>query len=328
MPLARRSFVLLAVAGLLLPIEAAAQPAFPVTISHAHGETVIEKAPVRIVTWGWGNEDALVSLGVVPVGMPFQSYGGGEDGVQPWMEEALAALGGEKPVLFDSSGEPPVEQIAALRPDLILAVFSGITAEQYQLLSGIAPTVAYSGDAWSASWQDVILTAGKAIGKPAAAEKLVADTLAFVADTAAARPELAGTSFAGVNDYDGSLAVYDASDARVKFLVDLGLVLAPSVLELSPRDGSFYFPVSYELADSIRSDIIVTYAEEQAIADQFLAKPFIQNLPQYRAGAIAALVGTDKVAAVSPPTALSLRWGLADYADLLAAAARNAAARR
>jgi iron complex transport system substrate-binding protein len=322
----RPSLALLALIGLLLPLQTVAQQVFPVTISHAHGETVVEKPPLRIVTWGWGNEDALIALGVAPVGMPFQSYGGGDDGVQPWLEEPLAELGGAAPVLLDNSGEPPIEQIAALQPDLILAVFSGVTAEQYALLSGIAPTVAYSGDAWSTPWQEATLTAGKAIGKLDEAEKLVADTTAFTAETAAARPELAGTTFAGVNDYDGSLAVYDAGDARVKFLVDLGLVLAPSIVELSPKDGSFYFPVSYELADAITSDIIVTYAEEQAVADEFLSRPFIQNLPQYRAGAIAALVGTERVAAVSPPSALSLRWGLPFYVDVLATASRNAAA--
>ena len=308
----------------LLAAPALGQSAFAVTLSHAHGETTIAAAPVRIVTWGWGNEDALVALGVVPVGMPFQSYGGGEDGIQPWMDEALTALGGERPVLLDNAGEPPIEQIAALQPDLILAAFSGITEEQYGLLSGIAPTIAYSGDAWSTPWQEVTRIAGKAVGKEAEAEQLITDTLAFIAETAAAKPELAGTSFVGVNDYDGSLALYDAGDARIKFLIDLGLTLSPSVAELSPKDGSFYFSVSYELADSIKSDILVTFAEEQAMLDDFMGKPFIQNLPQYKADAIAALVGTEKVAAVSPPTALSLRWGLAGYVDVLATAARNA----
>ena len=322
----RRSLVCLALAGLMLPLPALAQPSVPVIMTHAHGQTVIEQPPVRIVTWGWGNEDALIALGVVPVGMPFQAYGGGDDGVLPWVDAALTALGGDRPVLLDMAGEPPIEQIAALQPDLILAVYSGLTAEQYALLSGIAPTVAYSGDAWTMPWQEVTRTIGTAIGKSVEAEQLVADTTAFIAETAAAHPELAGTSFAGVTDYDGALAVYAAADSRVKFLTDLGLVLAPSVAALAPDDGAFYFPVSYELADSITSDIIVTYAEDQAIADAFLGQPFIQNLPQYRAGAIAALVGTEQVAAVSPPSVLSLRWGLPAYVDLLAAAARHAAA--
>jgi len=308
----------------VLTLGAAAQAEFPVTIEHAYGVTTIERAPVRIVTWGWGNEDALIALGVIPVGMPFQSYGGGENGIQPWIEDALEAAQAPMPVILDSSAEPPLEQIAALQPDLILAVFSGITAEQYQILSAIAPTIAYTGDAWSTPWQDVTRIAGQAVGRPQEAEQLVTDTLAFIDDTAAARPELAGTSFVALNDYNGALAVYDAGDARIRFLLDLGLVLAPSVGTLSPNDGAFYFPVSYELADRLESDIIVTYAEEPAMLDALVAKPFIRQMPQVEADALAALVGTENVASVSPPTVLSLRWGLERYADILAEAARNA----
>ena len=41
-------------------------------------------------------------------------------------------------------------------------------------------------------------------------------------------------------------------------------------------------------------------------------------------GAFASLVGIENVAAVSPPSALSLRWGYPHYAEIIAAAARNA----
>ena len=37
--------------------------------------------------------------------------------------------------------------------------------------------------------------------------------------------------------------------------------------------------------------------------------------------AVAELTGTDFIASVSPPTALSLTWGLDEYVALLAAAA-------
>ena len=126
--------------SLALAANAAFAQDFPVTLEHAWGSTTIEAAPQRIVTWGWGNEDAVIALGVIPVGIPFQSYGGGEDGVQPWIEEALAATGAQTPAILDNAGEPPFEQIAALEPDLILAVYSGVTEEQYALLSAIAST--------------------------------------------------------------------------------------------------------------------------------------------------------------------------------------------
>ncbi|KQW80633.1 iron ABC transporter substrate-binding protein [Devosia sp. Root413D1] len=321
----RRLLVALALLFAAAPALALAlAQSFPVTVKHAFGETVIEKAPERIVTWGWGNHDALLALGVVPVAMPFSTYGGGDNGLHPWVEEKLTQLGAATPVQLADSSDIPFEQIAAQKPDVIIAVFSGISAEQYARLSQIAPTVAYPDQPWSTPWQDVTRIVGQIVGKPAEAEQLVADTLKFVTDEAAKYPEIAGTSFAGVNDFDGSIAVYDALDARMKFLTDIGLVLAPSVTELSPKDGSFYYPLSYELFDQLTSDILITYYETQAASDEFFAKPYAQSQPQYQKGAFASLVGIEYVAAVSPPSALSLRWGFPHYAEIIAAAARNA----
>ncbi|MGB3338487.1 MAG: iron-siderophore ABC transporter substrate-binding protein [Devosia sp.] len=297
--------------------------AFPVTIEHAWGSTTVDAEPTRIVTWGWGNEDAAIALGVIPVGIPFQSYGGGEDGVQPWIEEALAASGAETPTVLDNAGEPPFEQIAALEPDLIIAAFSGVTAEQYAMLSAIAPTVAYSGDAYSSPWQEVTRTVGKALGKAEAAETLVTDTEAWLAAEFAAHPELADITFASANDYDGSIAVYAPLDARMKFLTDLGLEMNPSVAALAPADGQFFYPLSYELFDQLEGDIFVTYYEEQAALDAWLATPQAQGYPPIAKGGLAALVGTEYVAAVSPPSALSLRWGFPTYLGVLADAAAN-----
>lgn len=309
------------VVPLLLAAPAVFAQDFPVTIPHVYGETVIPAKPQRIVTWGWGNEDAAIALGVVPVGVPFQSYGGGEDGIQPWIEDALAAAGAELPATLSNTGEPPFEQIMALEPDLILAVFSGIKEEQYARLSDIAPTIAYSGEAWSTPWQDVTRTIGKALGKPDEAEALVAETTQWLASEFAARPELAGITFASANDYDGSIAVYAPLDARMKFLTDLGLKLDPSVAELAPDDGAFYYPLSYELFNDLKGDIFVTFYEEQAALDEWLAKPYVRNYPPIANGGLAALVGTERVAAVSPPSILSLRWGLPAYLDVLQSAA-------
>ncbi len=313
---------LLVAATLALASVAHAQE-FPVTIAHAHGETTIPAEPLRIVTWGWGNEDAAIALGVIPVGVPFQSYGGGENGIQPWIEEALAAAGAETPAVLDNAGEPPFEQIAALEPDLIIAAYSGITEEQYAIMSGIAPTVAYSGDPWSTPWQDVTRTVGKALGKSAEAEALVTETTAWLAAEVAKRPELEGITFASANDYDGSMAVYAPLDARMKFLTDLGLTMDPSVAALAPADGQFYYPLSYELFDQLQGDIFVTYFEEQAALDTWLATPQASTYPPVVKGGLAALVGTENVAAVSPPSALSLRWGFGTYLGVLADAAAN-----
>ena len=44
-------------------------------------------------------------------------------------------------------------------------------------------------------------------------------------------------------------------------------------------------------------------------------------MEQVQRGSVAEVVGTELIAAVSPPTALSLTYGLEDYVDALAAAA-------
>ena len=311
---------LLVAAAVALAGVAQAQQ-FPVTIEHAHGETVIPAEPQRIVTWGWSNEDVVIALGVIPVGMPFQSYGGGDNGIHDWVEEALAAVGAETPTVLSAGAEPPVEQIAALEPDLIIAAYSGITADQYALLSGIAPTVAYIGAPWSTPWQDLTLVIGKALGKEAEAQALVADTTAWVEAEFARYPALGEVSFASANDYDGSMAVYAPLDARMKFLSDFGMVMNPSVAALSPGDDAFYYPLSYELFDRLEADIFITYFEEQSALDEWLATPQAQTYPPIAKGGLAALVGTENVAAVSPPSILSLRWGLPHYLEVLGTAA-------
>jgi iron complex transport system substrate-binding protein len=306
-------------------LPALAQDAFPVTIPHVYGETVIPAQPKRVVIWGTNSQDAVFQLGVMPAGMPFFSYGGGDNGILPWDEDAIAAIGGEPPVILDNSSEVPVEQIAALQPDLILAHFSGITQEEFDTLSQLAPVVAYPKEAWGTSWQDVILIAGQALGKSAEAQKIVADSEQLIRDEAAKYPVLAGKTFAGVSDYNGQVAVYAALDARVKYVEDLGLVLAPGVNEQDPAKGQgFYYGLSYETFDTLNPDILITYFENDQQQADFISRPGVAGSAVVSKGAVAPIIGQEFVYSVSPPTGLSLQWGLSRYLELLAKAAENA----
>ena len=318
----------LVLAGCAAPGESTADAAsgsdaaFPVTLEHAFGETTIEAAPERVVTWGWGSTEAALAVGVVPVAMPFQSYGGDENGILPWTAEKLEELGAETPeVLPDATDELPFEDIAAAEPDLILAVFSGITAEDYELLSEIAPTVAYVGEAWTTPWKDVVTTVGDALGRSAEAEAVLADIDEQLATAAAEHPELEGKTVAAVSDVAGTFYVYKKADARVEFLFDLGLESAPSVDELSNGDSTFYYTLSYEQLDKLEADILISYSDTQDEADAFLSSSHGLAIPAVKSGAVASVVGTEFVAAVSPPTALSLTWGLDGLVELLSAAA-------
>ncbi|MET1042924.1 MAG: iron-siderophore ABC transporter substrate-binding protein [Microbacteriaceae bacterium] len=294
----------------------------PVSIEHAFGETEISAAPERVVTLGWGSTDAALALDVVPVAMEAQSYAGDENGVLPWVAEKLDAMGEETPTVIPESTEAPAyEQIAEAAPDLILAVYSGITEEQYALLSEIAPTVAYPDEAWATPWRDVISTVGDALGKSAEADAVLAEIDAVVDEQAAAHPELAGKTVAAVWDVGGTFYVYKPADPRVAFLLDLGMVSAPAVDELASGDSTFYYTLSYEQLDKLEADILVNYADDDAAAEAFLAASYAQAIPAVEAGTVASVTGTQLVSSVSPPTALSLTWGIDEYVAALASAA-------
>jgi iron complex transport system substrate-binding protein len=300
---------------------------FPVTIEHAFGSTTITQAPERVAAWGWGSADAAIALDVVPVAIPFQSYGGDEDGVLPWIAEALEDRGAATPlVLPDSSEEPPYEEIAAAEPDLILAVYSGITREQYELLSKIAPTVAYPGEAWATPWKDTIRIVGTALGRDAEASALLEDIDARLAEKAAELPELEGRSVAMVWDSAGTFYVYRTADPRVEATLALGLTSAPAVDELASGEETFYYTLSYEQLDRLESDILVSFADTPALSREFLTSSHGRAMSQVKEGRVAEVVGSSFIASVSPPTALSLTWGLDDYAEILAGAARAATA--
>ena len=100
------------------PTGGAAEDAFPVTIEHTFGETTIEEQPERVVVLGWSAQDTVYALGLEPVGMPSYPFGGGDDGVLPWNDEYYDP---EVTTLLDTADGPPLEAIAALEPDVILA---------------------------------------------------------------------------------------------------------------------------------------------------------------------------------------------------------------
>ena len=299
----------------------ASDGAFPVTIEHAFGETTIDEKPTNVVTWGWGSTDAAIAMGVVPVAIPFQSYGGDDEGVLPWVREALDQLGADIPIVLpDSADEPPYEEIAAADPDVIIAVYSGVTAEQYELLNAIAPTVAYPDEAWSTPWRDVVTITAQALGTQVEGDAVLEGIETEIADQAAAHPEFAGKSIAAVSDFSGTFYVYKDADPRVEFLLDLGFVSAPAVDELANGDSTFFYTLSYEELDKLESDVVLSYSATQAEADAFATSSHGLVIPAVAAGHLAPIVGTEFIAAVSPPTALSLPWGMDELIASLSAA--------
>ena len=87
------------------------------------------------------------------------------NGIMPWTEEKLKELGAETPTLFDETDGIPFEQVADTQPDVILASYSGLTQEDYDTLSKIAPVVAYPDVPWATSMEEMVEMNAEAIGK-------------------------------------------------------------------------------------------------------------------------------------------------------------------
>jgi iron complex transport system substrate-binding protein len=303
------------------PAAAGTGPAaFPVTVEHALGSTTVPAAPQRVVCLGWGSQDVVWALGQQPVGIPEITYGASDDGTLPWWEghfDATATTFLPDP----GSGDLPFEQIAALAPDLVLAVYSGITDTDYATLSRIAPTVGYPDRPWLTSWQDQTRMVGQALGRSAEAERLVADAEADLADRAAATPSLRGKTFSYVYATEANLSVYLPGDSRVDALHALGLVDAPGVTALAAAQDAFYTEVAKERARDVDGDLVVGYGT--LTRDQLRADPVYATVPAVAADAVAWIDDEQLVTATSA-TLLSLPWALDRLVPLLDAAARAA----
>ena len=166
--------------------------AFPVTIEHAFGKTTIEKEPKRVATLGWSDQDHALALGVVPVGATKLTWGGNKAGSSDWFDAALEEEGAEAPVRYDDADGAPIDEIAKLSPDVILATNSGITEQEYEKLTKIAPVVAYPEAPWVTPWQTSLETVGKALGRTDEAEKVEDDTEEKIDAAKEDNPELDG----------------------------------------------------------------------------------------------------------------------------------------
>ncbi len=229
---------------------------FPVTLKHMYGSTTIPAQPKCVVSLGFAGVDNILALGLKPVAVR-EWYGDYPYAVWPWATEAL---GDAKPEVL--KGDLNIEQIAALKPDLILAASSGITEEQYQLLSQIAPTVVPEAQygLYGTPWEVDVRTDGKALGKSAEAEaaiKAVEDRFAAIR---AAHPEWEGKTATVAFQYEGAPGGYRSIDTRARLLASLGFK-TPAALDALGKPDDFYAMTSAEDLSPLDADVVIWFEE-------------------------------------------------------------------
>ncbi|MEV6954831.1 iron-siderophore ABC transporter substrate-binding protein [Streptomyces sp. NPDC051183] len=296
---------------------AAAEGAFPVTVDHAFGSTKVTKTPQRVVSVGYTDDQAVLALGIKPVGMvdQYPNPPGTTPDINtqwPWTKDKW---GDTRPEVVMSNGDsgPNYEKIAALRPDLIIAVYSEIDQAAYEKLSKIAPTVGRTKaekEPFSAPWQDNAVHIAKALGQESKGTALVKGIQDKLDAAKKAHPEFAGQTAVALSWYKDSAAPFTTTDVRGRLVTGIGFKGQTEIDKIA--DGKFYTVLSPERMDLIDVDRIFVINDK---ADQEALKKFqlFTNLSAVKNGKVSYLLDSEGPAigaAMSQGTLLSLPYAI------------------
>ncbi|MDL0435964.1 MULTISPECIES: iron-siderophore ABC transporter substrate-binding protein [unclassified Niallia] len=297
---------------------------YPITIKHALGEAVIEKKPERVVTIQWGNQDVALALGVVPAGFSAANFGVQDDsGLLPWTAEKLEELNAENPNVFQDTDGLDFEAISDAKPDVILAAYSGITQEDYDTLSEIAPVVAYPKAAWATTWREQVELNATGMGMKEEGEQLITDVEDMIKEKLTKYPQIEGKKVVWVNfsaDDLSKLHLYTPVDSRVAFLKELGLDYPDSVKDLITDPNSYSLELSAENVEALNdADVIVGYGNDD-LYNAIKADPLLGNIPAVKRGSVAFIASDTPLVAAGTPTPLSIEYTIDEYLELIGGA--------
>ncbi|MEV5815859.1 iron-siderophore ABC transporter substrate-binding protein [Streptomyces mutabilis] len=290
---------------------------FPVTVEHAFGTTKVTEAPKRVVSVGYTDDQTVLAFGIKPVGMvdQYPNPAGQSPDINtqwPWVKDKW---GDTEPEVVMKNGDdgPNYEKIAALRPDLIVAVYSEIDQAGYDKLSKIAPTVARTKtekEPFSAPWQDNALHIAKALGKAEEGEKMVADIQAKLDTAKKEHPEFADRTAVVLSWYEKSVAPFTSTDVRGRLVTGLGFKYQTEIDKVA--GGDFYTTLSPERVDLVDVDRVFVINDQ---ADQDALKEFelFANLDAVKNGKVSYLLDSEGPAvgaAISQGTLLSMPYAI------------------
>lgn len=285
----------------------ASEGAFPVTIENMFGTTEIESKPERVVSIGYTEGDFVLALGVTPVAIR-DWYGEQPGGLWPWAAESPAA---DDSIEVLQAAELNFERVAALDPDVIIAMISEIEQADYDRLTEIAPVVAQT-DAYvqyGTPWDEVQLTIGKALGMEAEAQAIVDDVRSQIDAAAAAHPDWATqTANFVVPEAHGTWYAYTNQDNRGRLLTELGFTIPQEIIDLA--GDRFYAEGGAETIELVDADLI-TYNVYSAEAREAVESWGLwQSIPAVADGR-SVFLDDGLAGAMSFSTTLSLPYAVA-----------------
>jgi iron complex transport system substrate-binding protein len=265
-----------------------------VTVKHIFGETKIPAPPKRVVSAGFTEQDDLLAVGVVPIAVT-DWFGGEPFGVWPW---AQPKLGAAQPVVLSLADGIQVDQIASLKPDLIVATNAGLDQGTYTKLTAIAPTIAQSGpDAFFEPWKNQATAIGQAVFKAGDMATLIAAVDEKFTIARKNNPQFAGKQVLLLGGtVDGGGVRVTTPGWRTDFLTNTGFTIPDTGGELVPREKMA------SVLDSADVLIWSTASDDEQAA--LLADPIVAKLRATIANRN-IFTGKDLAGAITFATALS-----------------------
>lgn len=254
----------------------------PITITDARGEELTLDAPAtEVVGLEWGVIENLISLGVMPVGVA------DVEGYTAWVS---AAQLDEGVVDVGLRGEPSIDALVALEPDLVVAT-TDLPANIIEQIEGLVPVLVVRAAAAERpvdQMRDNIRLVAQAVGKEAEADALVERVDAAIAEGTQAMADagLEGQPFtladAWMDGNNVSIRAFTAGSLMGAVAEEMGLVNAWDL----EGDADYGLAITDVEGLTNLGDVQFTYytnaAEVDAIAELdgnpiWEGLPFVQN---------------------------------------------------
>ncbi|PFG04829.1 iron-siderophore ABC transporter substrate-binding protein [Bacillus sp. es.034] len=239
------------------------------TVKHAMGTTEIKGTPKKVVILTNEGTEALLSLGVTPVGA-VQSWTG-----DPWYDHIADKMKDVEVVGTES--ELNMEAIAKLQPDLIIGNKMR-QEEQYNQLKDIAPTV--MAETLRGNWKENFELYAKALNKEEKGKEVLAEYDQRIEDLKGKLGDKLNQKVSMVRFLAGDVRIYHKDSFSGVILDQLGFDRpdgqdAEDFAEkgvtkerIPAMDGDVLFYFTYETGDG----------EANKLAEEWLNDPLFKNL--------------------------------------------------
>ncbi len=245
-----------------------------VTVTHVFGETTISAPPQRVVSAGFTEHDDLLAVGVVPVALTAWF---GDPPVWPW---AQSQLGSATPVVLNLDNGIQADRIAALKPDLIIAINAGLDSGTYQKLSAIAPTIAQAGgDAFSEPWKEQAATVGTVTFQAEQMGRLIDGVDEKFAAAAQSNPQFKDKTAVLLDGrFTGGTVSATAGGWRTDFLTALGFRIPRNIAALAGPDHQATIARTDLAAALSGADVLIWATESDAEQAALEADPAVAEM--------------------------------------------------